>query len=198
MTSWVKSLNPNWYTYPSLRSVQALQFMLSLLIAQVAFDASSLSSGTYPVVRRSRWPDFSPLQLLLEHSVLFSFKDHATRLHAKVSFPNYPVHEFQVGSFLSSTLIIICLRISRCWNRHRRSFCCSSATSTAELTFSSIIAAYWIKSRGLGFGIPVHQICVFKCWSCTHAVGWFKQSSFFLPWSATGVYFSFFKMLPKS
>ena len=58
MTSWVKSLNPNWYTYPSLRSVQALQFVLSLLIAQVAFDASSFSSGTYPVVHRTRWPDF--------------------------------------------------------------------------------------------------------------------------------------------
>ena len=46
-----ESRNPNWYTYPSLLS-QALQFILSLLIPQVGFDASSFSSGTYLVVRR--------------------------------------------------------------------------------------------------------------------------------------------------
>ena len=46
-----ESLNPNWYTYPSLLS-QALQFILSLLIPQVGFDASSFSPGTYLVVHR--------------------------------------------------------------------------------------------------------------------------------------------------
>ena len=72
MTSWVKRLNPNWYTYPSLRSVQALQFVLSLLIPQVAFDASSFSSGTYPVVHRTRWPDF------FSHISFSAFHDFVT------------------------------------------------------------------------------------------------------------------------
>ena len=30
--------------------------------------------------------------------------------------------------------------------------------------------------KKIGFGIPVHLICVFKWWSCSHAVGWFTYT----------------------
>ena len=89
------------------------------------FGVGQVTGLLYPVVTASR----------AFRAFLFQRPCSATRLYAKVSFPNYSVHEFQLGSPLFNFNYHVFAHLEVLKLTPPLSCCCISAKSTAELTF---------------------------------------------------------------